>query len=62
MQHKKEIEGWCCDKSINPMYSDIGDKDYFEPIKRYSQENNDYFKKMIANKEINDFIMQLYIK
>lgn len=54
---------WCCtDKQIKPLYDNIKYKDYFEPIKRYSKENNDVFNDVIKNKEINDYVIQYYIK
>ena len=31
---------WCCtSKQIKPLYDNIKYKDYFEPIKKYSKEN-----------------------
>lgn len=54
---------WCCtNKQIKPLYDDIKYKDYFEPIKRYSKENDDVFNDIIKKKEINDYVMQYYIK
>ena len=53
---------WCCDKQIKPMYNDIGYKDYMEPITRFSKENNDIFSDIIKKKEINDLVIQYYIK
>jgi endonuclease/exonuclease/phosphatase family metal-dependent hydrolase len=57
----KDIE-WCCKKQIKPMYNDIKDNDYFEPIKRWSKENNNIFSEIIKKQEINDIVMQYYIK
>jgi endonuclease/exonuclease/phosphatase family metal-dependent hydrolase len=53
---------WCCTKQIKPMYNNIKYKDYFEPIKRYSNDNDDIFNDIIKKKEINDYVMQYYIK
>ena len=53
---------WCCNKQIKPIYNDIKYKDYFEPIKRYSQENNNIFNDIIKKKKIDDYVMQYYIK
>ena len=54
---------WCCtSKQIKPLYDNIKYKDYFEPIKKYSKENNDIFSEIIKKKEINDYVMQYYIK
>jgi endonuclease/exonuclease/phosphatase family metal-dependent hydrolase len=53
---------WCCTKQIKPMYDNIKYKDYFEPIKRYSKENDKIFDDIIKKKKINDYVMQYYIK
>lgn len=61
---------WCCKKQIKPLYDDIEYKNYIEPIKRFSNENQNIFKnsiknlKFISNKsdENNDMIIQYYIK
>lgn len=53
---------WCCNKIIKPLYQDIKYKDYFEPIKRFSKENDNIFDDIIKKKEINDTVIQYYIK
>jgi endonuclease/exonuclease/phosphatase family metal-dependent hydrolase len=53
---------WCCNKIIEPLYQDIKYKDYFEPIKRFSKENNDIFNNIINKKIIDDTVMMYYIK
>lgn len=54
---------WCCtDKQIKPLYENIKYKDYFEPIKRYSQENDNVFSDIIKKEKIDDYVMQYYIK
>lgn len=54
---------WCCtDKQIKPLYENIKYKDYFEPIKRYSQENENVFSDIIKKEKIDDYVMQYYIK
>lgn len=50
------------ENNIKPIYDDIKYKDYFEPIKRLSQENNNIFDDIIKKNEINDLVMQYYIK
>ena len=57
----KNLE-WCCKKQIKPLYDNIKYKDYFEPIKKFSKENNNLFTNIIKKKEINDLVMQYYIK
>ena len=54
----KNLE-WCCTKQIKPLYNDIEYKDYFEPITRFSKENDNIFYK---NKKIDDNVIQYYIK
>lgn len=61
LNYYKDIE-WCCKKQIKPMYNDIKDNDYFEPIKRWSKENDNIFDDIIKKQKINDIIMQYYIK
>jgi len=53
---------WCCTKQIKPMYYDIKYKDYFEPIKKYSKENDNIFDDIIKKQHINDTVIQYYIK
>lgn len=53
---------WCCNKQIKPMYDNIKYKDYFNPIKKYSKENNNVFYDIIKKNKINDYVMQYYIK
>jgi len=53
---------WCCDKIIEPLYRDIKYKDYFEPIKRFSKENNSIFDNIIKKEIIDDTVMMYYIK
>jgi len=57
----KNLE-WCCKKQIKPLYDNIKYKDYFEPIKRFSEENDKIFASVIKKKKINDTVMQYYIK
>lgn len=57
----KNLE-WCCTKQIKPLYDDIKENDYFEPITRFSKENNNMFSKIIKEKKINDNVIQYYIK
>lgn len=57
----KNLE-WCCKKQIKPLYDNIKYKDYFEPIKKFSEENNNTFELVIKNKKIDDIVMQYYIK
>jgi len=49
---------WCCEKQIKPLYNNITEKDYFEPIKRFSKENK-YIK---VPTKINDDVIHYYIK
>jgi endonuclease/exonuclease/phosphatase family metal-dependent hydrolase len=51
---------WCCDQQIKPLYLDIDD--YFEPLKRFSKENNNIFDNIVKNKILNDLVIQYYIK
>jgi len=44
------------------MYDNIKYKDYFEPIKRYSKDNDNVFDDIIKKNKINDYVMQYYIK
>jgi len=54
---------WCCDKQINPLYTDINENDYTEPLKRLSNENKYLEKYIPKNKnELNDTVIQFYIK
>ena len=53
---------WCCTKQIKPMYDNIKYKDYFEPIKKYSKENDNIFDDIIKKNNINDTVIQYYIK
>ena len=53
---------WCCNKEIKPLYNNIKYKDYFEPIKRYSKENDNVFDDIIKKKIVNDYVIQYYIK
>jgi len=53
---------WCCTNQIKPMYDNIKYKDYFEPIKRYSKDNDNVFDDIIKKNKINDYVMQYYIK
>ena len=54
---------WCCsNKQIKPLYDNVKYKDYFDPIKKYSKENDNIFSEIIKKKEINDYVMQYYIK
>jgi len=53
---------WCCEKEIKPLYNNIKYKNYFEPIKQFSKENNNIFSKIIKKKIINDLVIQYYIK
>jgi exonuclease III len=57
----KDIE-WCCKKQIKPMYNDIKENDYIEPIRRWNEENNNIFADVIKKNDINDIVMQYYIK
>lgn len=53
---------WCCQKAIKPLYNDINENDYFEPIKRYSNENNNVFEEIIKTNKITDDVIHFYIK
>jgi len=57
----KNLE-WCCKKQIEPLFNNIKYMDYYEPIKRYSEMNNNIFNNIINKKKINDIIMNYYIK
>jgi hypothetical protein len=54
----KNLE-WCCKKQIRPLYDDIKYKEYFEPIQRFSKENNIIDIKYDI---LNDLVIQYYIK
>lgn len=53
---------WCCTKQIKLLYNNIEYCDYFEPINRFSKENNNIFEKIIKKKIIDDTVIQYYIK
>ena len=54
----KEPINWCCNKQIKPLFNDIKEGAYDEPLKRI---NNPYLNKYL-NKEPNDTMMNYYIK
>jgi endonuclease/exonuclease/phosphatase family metal-dependent hydrolase len=54
----KEPIYWCCSKQIKPLFEDINEGDYAEPLKRL---NNPYTNKYIT-KDINDTMINFYIK
>jgi len=56
---KKE---WCCKNQIKPLYDNIEYKNYFEPIKKFSKENNNIFDKIINKNIIDDTVIHYYIK
>lgn len=59
---EKNIIKWCCEKQIQPLYTDIDKFNYNEPIMRLANDNK-YLKKYIPkNNEVNDMSMQYYIK
>jgi len=53
---------WCCNKQIKPLYGNIKYKDYLEPLTKYSKDNNNIFLSILKKKEINDLVIQYYIK
>jgi len=57
----KNIE-WCCQKQIKPLYNNIKYKDYFEPLKRFSEENDNIYKNILKNNIVDDTVIQYYIK
>ena len=57
----KNLE-WCCTKQIKLLYDNIKYGDYFEPIIRFSKENNNIFEQIIKDKKIDDNVIQYYIK
>ena len=54
----KQIQPWCCSKQIKPLFDDIKEKDFAEPLKRL---NNPYLNEYIT-KEPNDVMINYYIK
>jgi endonuclease/exonuclease/phosphatase family metal-dependent hydrolase len=58
MSFNKEPIFWCCNKEIKPLFDDIDEGDYVEPLKRL---NNPYTNEFIT-KEPNDTMMNFYIK
>jgi endonuclease/exonuclease/phosphatase family metal-dependent hydrolase len=58
MSFNKEPIFWCCNKQIKPLFNDIDENDYSEPLKRL---NNPYLNEYIT-KEQNDTMMNYYIK
>jgi len=57
----KNVE-WCCQKQIKPLYDNIKYKDYFEPLKRFSEDNDNIYKNILKNNVIDDTVIQYYIK
>ena len=58
MSFNKEPIFWCCNKQIKPLYDDIKENDFAEPLRRL---NNPYLNKYITT-EPNDIMMNYYIK
>ena len=54
---------WCCTKEIKPLFDDIKETDYTEPLKRLAKDNK-YLEKYLpkTKNEINDTVIQFYIK
>ena len=59
---------YCCTEKIKPIYNNIKEYNFFEPIKKYSKEYNIDFKinetktKKLEQNDINDHVMNFYVK